>query len=121
MRDRLHFGPRIGRRDAEAHAAHHHDVGEIVADVGHFLGRDLGVGQNFFEDRNLLGVPLIDVLNLHCVARSTVAGETRPLIRPVAMPSSRHPLQRDAVLRIEALGLRHLAVRRRARCTACRR
>src|SRR6516165_689243 len=26
-------------------------------------------------------------LNLHCVARSTVAGETRPLIKPVAMPT----------------------------------
>src|ERR1035438_4934554 len=26
-------------------------------------------------------------LNLHCEARSTVAGETRPLIKPVAMPT----------------------------------
>src|SRR5260370_2746089 len=26
-------------------------------------------------------------LNLHCVARSTVAGETRPLIKPVTMPT----------------------------------
>src|SRR5258708_5323983 len=26
-------------------------------------------------------------LNLHCVARSTVAGETRPLIKPVAIPT----------------------------------
>src|ERR1017187_2084319 len=26
-------------------------------------------------------------LNLHCVARSTVAGETRPLIKPVTIPT----------------------------------
>ncbi len=29
-------------------------------------------------------------LNLHCVARSTVAGETRPLISPAAIPRRAH-------------------------------
>ena len=64
VRDLLHFGPGVGGGDGEADAAHDHHVGEIVADVGHLAGVDFGVGQDLFEDRDLLGVALVDVLEL---------------------------------------------------------
>ena len=58
------LGPRVGGGNRQAHPAHHHDVGEIVADVRHFFGSDLGVRQDLLQDRNLLGVALVDVLEL---------------------------------------------------------
>jgi hypothetical protein len=48
----------IGRRHGEAYAAHDRRVGEVVADVGHFATVNPRLGQDLFEDRNLLDVAL---------------------------------------------------------------
>src|SRR5262249_37160025 len=111
MCDRLHLGPRVRRRDCQTYAPHHHYVGEIVADVRHFAGVDGGVGQDLLDDRDLLGVALVDVFELALSGAPHRGWGDAPADESGDDAQPRQPLQADAVLRIEAFGLGHRAVR----------
>jgi hypothetical protein len=64
VRALLDFGARVGRGDGETDAAEQDHVGEVVADESDFLGGNAGVLHDLFEDGDLLGVALVDVLEL---------------------------------------------------------
>jgi len=59
-----HFGAGIGDGDGESGATHENGVGEIVADEANLLGAKPGIGQDFIEQGQLLGVAHVAVLHV---------------------------------------------------------
>ena len=51
----------VGGGDGQAYAMHAHNIGQVIADVGHLMLFEAGVTEDLVEDRNLLDMTLIDV------------------------------------------------------------
>src|SRR5258706_4128800 len=110
VRRALHFLARIRRSDRQTDAAHNDNVGQIVADVGGVFRGDAALRQNFLQDRDLFDMSLIDICHFH-LSRALFPGRRNaPADHPGRDLVPVQPLQRDAVLRIEALGLHHLSL-----------
>jgi len=94
----LDLGTRVGGGDGQAHAAHDHDVGEIVAGVGGLLRRQAAFGEDLLEDRNFLDVTLVHVGHLDLAGALDCGGRIAPADDPGGDAVPGEPLQRDAVL-----------------------
>src|ERR1700722_11356629 len=106
MLDRaLHFGTRVGWRNTQAHAIHHHYVRKIVADISDLRCSDTGTREDLFHDGNLFDVPLIDIGHIALLGALFGSDTTPPADHTAPYPLPGKPLQPDPVLRVEAFGL----------------
>ena len=99
----LHFRASVANSDAQSDAAHDHDVRQIVTNVGHLRRVNLGVGEDFLKDGDLLDVTLIDVGELALLGALFRGGRYAPADQSRLDAVPVQPLQADAVL---CLGLR---------------
>lgn len=107
----LHFGPGIGDGYRKTHTVHHHDVGQVVTHIRYFVRLYLRIDHDLFEDRDFFDVPLVDVIHTQ-LARAFGGGKrVAPADDAGANTLPLEPLEGDAVLRVEAFGLDHPAIR----------
>src|SRR5579883_1104025 len=110
MRGALYFGTGVVNRDRQPDTPHDDHVSQIVSRICHLIERDPALGGDFFKNRNLFDVALIDIGHFH-LARA-LFGRRRDASADYAglnaVPTE--PLERDAVLRIEHFALDHFSV-----------
>ena len=109
VRGTLHLMPGIRGRKREPNTTHDDDVSQIVADVGDVPRIDRAIGQDLVENRNLLDVTLINIGEFALAGPFVGCGRDPATDKSGFDVVPMHPLQRDAVLRIEALGFHHPA------------
>ena len=106
----FYFGPGIGRSERQPCAPQDGNVGQVVARVGDIRQGEATLLDDLFQDRNLLDVALVNIRHAYLL------GADLQGVRFASADDSRldtvppQPLQRDAVLSVEALGLDHLPI-----------
>jgi len=105
----FYLRPRVSYRDGQTDPPHHNQVRHIVARVSDLIRGYFGVGHDLLKNRDLVEVTLVNIIHvelagpLHGGRRITAADD--PGFDAVVP----QPAKRQAILRIESLGLNHLS------------
>src|SRR5579883_538649 len=110
MRGALYFGTGVVNRDRQPDTPHDDHVSQIVSRICRLIERDPALGGDFFKNRNLFDVALIDIGHFH-LARA-LFGRRRDASADYAglnaVPTE--PLERYSFIRMEHIAIYNLSL-----------